>query len=170
MAKFLKVNTSSGSPFTEESTIAASAGAGDAGKVPALDSGGVLDLSFMPPGVGGDTRTVTAGETLSAGDLIYMDSTPEAFKADANSDSKAAIGFVLSGITAAATGTAYFGSGVITGLSGLTAGSKYYLSATTPGGIVTTKPSGSGDIIQQVGVALSTTELYFEPQDAILLI
>mgnify|MGYP001406828442 CR=1 FL=1 len=168
--KYLIVNGSTGSPFAQESTVDASAGAGDSGKIPSLDSGGKLDLSFMPSGVGGDTRTVTAGETLSAGNLIYLNSTPEAFKADANTDTKAAIGFVLAGITAAATGTAYFGSGMITGLTSLTPGAKYYLSATTPGGITTTKPSGSGDIIQQVGVAVSSTELYFEPQDAILLI
>lgn len=169
--KYLILNTGAGaSPITQESTIDTSAGAGDAGKVPSLDGSGKLDLSFMPSGVGGDTRTVTAGETLAAGDLIYFSSTPEAFKADANAEAKEAIGFVLSGITAAATGTAYFGSGVITGLTGLTAGARYYLSATTPGGITTTKPSGSADIVQQIGFALSTTELYFEPQSAILLI
>ena len=168
--KYLIVNPSAGSPFTQENTIDTSAGSGDSGKIPSLDGNGKLDLSFMPSGVGGDTRTVTAGETLAAGDLIYLNSTPEALKADANSDAKAAIGFVQSGITAAATGTAYFGSGMITGLSSLTPGAKYYLSATTPGGITATKPSGAGDIIQQIGVAVSTTELYFEPQDAILLV
>jgi hypothetical protein len=167
--KYLIVNPSTGSPVTQESTVDSSAGAGDSGKLISLDGSGKIDSSFMPTGFGADTRTVTAGETLAAGDLIYMDATPEAFKADANSDAKAAIGFVLAGITAAATGTAYFGSGIISGLSGLTAGAKYYLD-TTAGGITTTKPSGSGDIIQQVGVALSATELYFEPQEAILLI
>lgn len=167
--KFLKVNTSAGSPFVEERTVDSSAGAGDEGKLVSLDAGGKLDLSFMPSGIGADTRTVTAGETLSAGNLIYLTSTPEAFKADANSDAKAAIGFVLAGITAAATGTAYFGSGIVSGLSGLTPGAFYYLS-TTPGGITTTKPTGDADIVQQIGHALSTTELYFEPQSAILLV
>jgi len=168
--KYLIVNTGAGaSATTQESTVDVSAGAGDSGKVPSLDGGGKLDLSFMPSGIGADTRTVTAGETLAAGDLIYFDAVPEAFKADANSDAKAAIGFVLAGISAAATGTAYFGSGIISGLSGLTPGSKYYLS-TTAGTIDTAKPTGTGDIIQQIGVALSATELYFEPQDAILLI
>jgi len=166
--KILKVGSTT--PFTEVSTIDSSAGAGSSGAIPSLDGGGKLDLSFMPSGIGADTRTVTAGETLAAGDLIYFDSTPEAFKADANSEAKEAIGFVLAGITAAATGTAYFGSGIISGLSGLTIGARYYLSATTPGAISATKPSGSGDIVQQVGRALSATELYFEPQDSILLI
>ena len=167
--KYLIVNPSTGSPTTQESTVDSSAGAGDSGKLISLDTSGKLDSSFMPTGFGADTRTVTAGETLAAGDLIYLDSTPEAFKADANSDAKAAVGFVLAGITAASSGTAYFGSGIISGLSGLTPGAKYYLS-TTAGTIDTAKPNGTGDIIQQVGVALSATELYFEPQPAILLI
>jgi hypothetical protein len=168
MAKFLKKGGNTGT--TEEATVASSAGAGDAGKVPNLDGAGKLDSSFMPTGFGSDTRTVTAGETLAAGDLIYIDSAGEAFKADANSEAKEAVGFVLAGITAAATGTAYFGSGLVSGLTGLTPGARYFLSATTPGGISTSTPSGSGDIVQQVGKAVSSTELYFEPQQSILLI
>lgn len=168
MAKFIKKGTTT--PFTEEATIASSAGAGDSGKLIHLDGAGKLDSTFMPTGFGADTRTVTAGETLAAGDLIYISAAGEAFKADANDASKEAVGFVLAGITAAATGTAYFGSGIITGLTGLTAGARYFLSATTPGAIATAIPSGAGDIVQQVGKALSTTELYFEPQSSLLLI
>ncbi len=168
MAKFLKKGSST--PITEEATIGTSAGAGDSGKLIHLDSGGKLDTSFMPTGFGADTRTVTAGETLAAGDLIYIAAAGTAFKADANDHTKEAIGFVLAGITSAATGTAYFGSGMITGLSGLTPGDRHYLSATTPGGSTTAIPSGAGDIVQQVGKAVSSTELYFEPQPSILLI
>lgn len=168
MAKFIKKGSTT--PLTEEATIGSSAGAGDSGKLVHLDGAGKLDSTFMPTGFGADTRTVTAGETIAAGDLIYIDSAGEAFKADANDATKEAVGFVLAGITAAATGTAYFGSGIVTGLSGLTAGARYYLSASTPGGVATAIPSGAGDIVQQVGKALSTTELYFEPQSSILLI
>lgn len=168
--KYLIVNTGSGPAITQESTIDSSAGAGDSGKIPSLDAAGKLSTTFLPTGVGADTRTVTAGENLAAGDLIYVNSSGEAFKADANSEAKEAIGFVLSSITAAATGDIYLGSGIITGLTGLTAGARYYLSASTAGGVATTKPSGANDIIQQVGFALSSTELYFEPQSAILLI
>ena len=169
MATFLKVG-STGLPTTE-STVQSSAGAGDSGKIPGLDAGGKLDTTFMPTGFGADTRTVTAGETLTAGNLIYMSSTPTALKADANADAKAAVGFVLAGITNGATGTAYFGSGIITGLSGLTPGGRYFLSNTAAGGVAlySALTFTSGDIIQEVGYALSATELYFEPQRAILI-
>lgn len=168
--KYLIVNPSAGPAITQESTVDTSAGAGDSGKIPSLDSGGKLHTSFMPTGFGADTSTVTAGENLAAGDLVYLNSSGEAFKADANSEAKEAIGFVLSSIAAAATGTMYFGSGIITGLTGLTSGARYFLSATTAGSISTSKPTGANDIIQQVGFARSSTEFYFEPQSAVLLI
>lgn len=167
MAKFLKVGATG---VAEEATVATSAGAGDSGKVPNLDSSGKIDISFMPTGVGGDTQTLTAGETLSAGNLVYVNGSGSVLKADASAASKEAVGFVLAGITNAASGTVYFGSGVITGLTGLTAGSAYYLSDSTPGGVTTTVPSGSGKIVQRVGRAISSTVLYFEPQAPILLV
>lgn len=42
---------------------------------------------------------------------------------------------------------------------GLTIGATYYLSEITPGGISTAKPVALGRIIQEVGIALSATEL-----------
>lgn len=164
--KFLKVGSTGF--HTEESAIITSAGAGDASKIIGTDAGGKLDSSFLPSGIGGDTRTVTAGEALSGGDLVYLDSSGEALKADANAVAKAAVGFVQSAISNGATGTAQFGSGIITGLSSLTPGAAYFLS-TTPGAITTTPPSGSADIVQPVGYALSATELYFEPQNPTVL-
>jgi hypothetical protein len=168
MAKYFGLS-SSGAP-QQFSTVNTSGGAGDADKIPALDAGGKISMTMMPSGIGADTRTVTAGETLAAGDLIYLDSAGEAFKADANVEAKAAVGFVLAGITAAASGTAYFGSGIITGLSGLTAGSFYFLSNSTPGSraLYASLTFSAGDIIQKVGYALSSSELYFEPQPHIV--
>ncbi|CAB4185101.1 hypothetical protein UFOVP1492_118 [uncultured Caudovirales phage] len=169
MATFLKIG-STGAPTTE-STVATSAGATDAGKVPGLDGGGKLDATFMPTGFGADTRTVTAGETLAAGDLIYLNGSGAAMKADANAPAKAAIGFVLSGIANAATGTAYFGSGIIAGQSGLTPGAPYFLSNTSTGdfALYASLTLVSGDIVQKVGAALSATELYFEPEAIIVI-
>lgn len=165
--KYLIVGGATG--ITEESSVDTSAGAGDSGKIPSLDTSGKLSTTMMPTGFGADTLTLTAGETLAAGDLIYVDSGGQAFKADADASAKAAIGFVLAGITSGATGTVYFGSGLITGLSSLTVGALYYLSSTA-GGITTTAPTGTNKIQQQVGYALSATTLYFEPQRSILLI
>lgn len=155
--------------ITQESTVDSSAGAGDSGKIPSLDASGKLDTTFMPTGFGADTLSLTAGEALSAGDLIYVNASGQMLKADADSAAKAAVGFVLASVANSASGTAYFGSGLVTGLTGLTAGSMYYLSQTA-GTITTTAPTGTNVIQQPVGFATSATTLYFEPQRAVLLI
>lgn len=165
--KFLKVGTTT--PFAEESAITTSSGAGDASKIVGTDSNGKIDSTFMPTGFGSDTSTITAGEALSAGNLIYLNSAGNALKADASAQAKEAIGFVLSAISNGASGTVYFGSGFITGLTSLTPGTRYFLD-TTAGGITSTPPTGSGKIVQQVGFARTSTVLYFEPQPAILLV
>jgi hypothetical protein len=59
--------------------------------------------------------------------------------------------------------------GTITGLTSLTPGAAYYLSGATAGAIVSTAPSTSGYLSQEVGVALSATELNFEEQQPITL-
>jgi len=164
--KYLIVGGSTG--VTQESTVDTSAGAGDSGKIASLDTAGRFSSTMMPTGFGSDTRTVTAGETIAAGDLIYISAAGTAFKADADAAGKAAQGGVLSGISSGGTGAAYFGSFFITGLSGLTMEVPYYLSSTA-GGITSTAPTGTGKIQQQVGYAVSATELYFEPQPPILL-
>jgi hypothetical protein len=49
-----------------------------------------------------------------------------------------------------------------TSLTGLTIGSRYFLSATVPGGATLTAPSVSGNDIQELGVAVSATAINFE--------
>ena len=39
-----------------------------------------------------------------------------------------------------------------------------YVSASTAGGLTQTLPSGSGNVIEYVGYAISATEIYFNPQ------
>lgn len=160
MAKFLKVGTT-GFP-SEEAAVSTSAGAGDAGKVPELDGAGKLSSTMMPAGFGSDSTTATAAEIIAAGDLVYFNGTGGILKADANAVAKAAIGFCNSGIANAASGTVNF-EGTVTGLSGLTIGAAYFLSATTAGGVTLTPPSGTADIVQHIGYALSATTLSFSP-------
>jgi hypothetical protein len=88
-------------------------------------------------------------------------------KADATTAGKEANGYVLASVSSGAEGTVYFEQ-VITGLSGLTLGAVYYLS-TTAGAITTTAPSGSGNVVQRIGRAVSTTEVLFQPQEPITL-
>jgi hypothetical protein len=156
--------------ISELEALVSSAGAGDAGKIPALDATGKLDNSFMPVGIGADSKILPASENLAAGDLVnvWNDSgTAKARKADATTAGKEANGFVLSAVTLGNNATVYF-DGTDTQLSSLTPGAAYYL-ATTAGGVTDTPPSGSGNVLQRVGRALSATELTFEPGEPITL-
>ena len=145
-----------------------SAGAGDAGKIVALDNTGKLDTTVMPTGIGAQTQAMACSENLTAGDLvnIWNDSgTRKVRRADC-SNGRRAHGFVLSGFSSGATATVYLDD-TLTGLTGLTPGSVYYLSTT--GAATATAPSTAGQISQEIGVAVSTTAISFEPQQPITL-
>jgi len=131
------------------------------------DSGGTKGFHTLPTASAAEIRTMTAGETTGASKLIYISASDTVMLADANTAAKAAIGFVISSITNAATGSVYLGPGIITGLSGGTAGAKGFLS-TTPGDITPTPPSGASDIVQPVGYWLTSTVFFFQPGDYVV--
>lgn len=165
--KYLKNNSGT---ITEQAAIQTSAGAGDAGKIPAVDSTGRLDSSLMPVGIGADTAVITASEALSAGDLVNVWNNATAFnvrKADASTSGKEAHGFVLSAVSSAGPATVYF-EGSNTAVTSLTPGVRY-LSASTPGGTTSTAPSAAGQVVQQVGLATSATVLNFQFELPIVL-
>lgn len=116
-------------------------------------------------------ETYTAGEAISAGNLVYVSASGTVMKADANTESKAAVGFAPSSISNGASGTIIFNDGKITGLSGLTAGARYFLSNSATGAfaLYSSLTYGANDIIQQVGVAESTTVLRFSAGPTILI-
>lgn len=150
--------------------IVVSAGAGNDGDLVALDASGRLDNSVMPVGIGADTKSIQASENLAAGDLvnIWTSGGARVRKADASTSGKEANGFVLAAVTSGQNATVYF-EGTITGLSGLTIGARYYVSAASPGAATATAPSGSGNVVQYVGVAVSATEISFEHDDGVIL-
>ena len=155
--------------LTEEAAITTSAGAGDDGKIVALDATGKISTTMMPVGVAADTAAIAVTEALAAGALVnvYNSSGRKARNADATAAGKEATGFVLSAFP---TGSAlvYF-EGTITGLVGLTPGARYYTSASSPGAITATAPSGASNVVQFVGIAISDTELSFEPSEGFIL-
>lgn len=157
--KFLYLN--SGVP-TEKTATATSSGAADAGKIVALNASGDLDSSMLPPGIGADTATVAATENLAAGDFvnIYNSSGAKCRKADASTAGKHAHGFVLAAVTSGQNATIYF-EGTNNQVTGATAGD-VYLSASVPGGFTATAPSGSGNVVQRLGIAVSATEINAE--------
>jgi len=165
--KFLVLNA--GEP-EEKAAIQASAGAADAGKVPALDAAGKLDQSMMPTGVGASVETIQASEALGAGDWVnvYLDAgTRKVRKADATSAGKPANGFVKAAVESGANAAVYV-DGTNDQLSGLAAGAPYYLD-TTAGGEAAAAPSGSGNVVQRLGTAVSATAISFHPGPAYLL-
>lgn len=156
--------------LTEVRAIVASAGAADADKIVALDGTGRLDVSFMPTGIGADTATLTASEALAAGDFVNVWANAGAFnvrKADASTSGKEAHGFVLSAVSASAAATVYF-EGSNTAVTGMTPGN-VFLSAATAGKAVATAPSGTGQIVQRLGVATGATVINVEPHLPIAL-
>lgn len=155
-----------GGRLNEANANATSAGAGDAGKMVKLNGAGKIDDTMLPGGI--ETRSITASEALSAGDVINLwndAGTLKMRKADADTD-RAIDGFVLSSVTSGASGTCYLEEAVITGLSGLTIGATYWLSATA-GALTDTAPTGNNVLSQIAGKALSATEFQFRPEAAI---
>ena len=140
---------------------ASSAGAGDAGKIAQLDSAGRLDATMMPVGIGADTASVTTSEALAAGDFvnIWNSSGAKARKADATVAGKEAHGFVLTAAASGSQATVYF-EGTNTQVSGQTPGPVYLQTTAGTGGA--TIPGASGNVVQNLGVALSATEVNFE--------
>lgn len=151
---------------TEIFGVTSSSGVANDGDIPALDASGRLDVSMMPVGVGPDVKVCPSSENLTAGDMVNLYDNGGAInarKADATAVGKEANGYVLANVTSPANATVYFGM-INTARSGMTVGATYYLS-TTPGGVTTTPPSASGNVVQEVGKALSATELEVTLED-----
>lgn len=147
----------------------ASSGVADDGKIVALGTDGRLDASVLPVGIGAETKLIQASENIQAGNLVNIWDSGGQFrvrKADASVAGKEAQGFVLSSVTSGQNAQVYL-EGTITGLAGLTPG-RYYL-ATSPGEITPTAPAASGNVVQYIGEAVSTTEVTFERNDGIIL-
>lgn len=173
-----------------------SAGAGDAGKIVALNSAGLVDPTmanvagavvaganvtrtgsgtvadpyvFSATTSGPTTVTATAHGAISAGQLVNFYSNGGVLTAQAADNTTAgteANGYATTGVADGASGSFSVG-GIITGLSGLTLGATYYLGKV--GAVIASSGVASltaGNILQVVGKALSATTLDFTPEPA----
>ena len=104
-------------------------------------------------------NSYTASEILALGDIVYISAADTVSKADAAGNYEA-IGMARTAIGAAGS-VDICSDGVLTGMTGLTAGSRYFLSATA-GAVTTTAPTGSGSRVVQVGYAKSTTAMHMQ--------
>ena len=148
--------------LTEIFGVQTSAGAANAGDLVSLDDTGRIHTSMLPVGIGADTATLTASETLAAGDWVNVwndASTAKVRKADATNAGKEVHGFVLSAVTSGSPATVYF-EGTNTQVAGQTPGPVYLQTTAGRGGA--TIPSASGNVVQSIGVAVSATAVNFE--------
>ena len=153
-----------------EKAGATAGGTANANRVPALDSDGRLASTMMPAGFGVDTQTIEASEALSAGDAvnIHVESgNLRVRKADASAAGTAAHGFVAQAYNDGDDATVYM-RGANTNVSGLTPGSTVFLSETA-GSLTTTAPTTAGSIVQQVGFAISATQVEFHAEPPVVL-
>jgi len=166
--KIVAVNASGVLDSTIVNSVATSAGAGDAGKVVKLDGAGKIDSTMMPTGVGADTATITASEALSAGDLVNVHDSSGAKVRKADATTS---GKEAHGfvLSSVSNGASatVYFEGSNTGVSGLTPGRQYL--STTAGLATATAPSGSGNVVQVVGFATSATALNFNSGTPVVL-
>jgi hypothetical protein len=133
--------------------ISSSAGAGDANKIIATGGDGKLDSSLLPTGIGAETETIQASETLAAGDWVNLfDSTGARVRKADGSNGREAHGFVLAGVTSGQDATVYR-AGINTQVTSPAPGATYWLSTASPGTGTTTAPTlTTGHTIQVLGV------------------
>ena len=193
--KFLKNNAGT---ITEEAALQSSAGAGDAGKLVALDENGVLDatiinavdestgatdagkvvalddagridVTMMPAGFGDDAVIVVTSEALSAGDVVNVWNDGGTPKAR-KADATTA-GKEAHGFVLESVGSGGNATVYFEGQNSSVSGltaGPLYL-ATTAGGVSNTAPSGAGNVVQRVGFATSSSAFNFQSNDPIVL-
>ena len=127
------------------------------------DSAQALGVKWAAASGGGTGTSLTkaiaqVAHGFAVGDLVYLVSTTYT-KAIATSAAEAEVIGIVSAVADVDNFTLQF-SGRVTGLSGLTAGTTYFLSPTTAGTATATEPTTATQISKPVYVADTTTTSY----------
>ena len=136
-------------------------------QAPNDNSTAVATTEYVDTAIGAynPSQTFTAGESIATDELVYIETDGKVWLTSAvGSISEAAIIGMSTETVIADDPVIVQTTGVFTGLTGLTAGSTYYLSGSVDGEMSDTAPSSSGDHIVKVGIAVSSTTLLFQPQ------
>jgi hypothetical protein len=118
---------------------------------------------------GPHTNSISAGATIAQFDLVYLHTDGEWALVDA--DALATSGDVMLGLALEAgtdgnpMDTALHGAFVRDDTWTWTAGDILYAS-TTAGGLTTTAPSGTGDVVRTVGYAITADIVHFLPSSS----
>lgn len=113
----------------------------------------------------GPAISLTAGQNLAQWDVCYINNTSKMMKGSGIAiASSVIIAMATDAITSNASGLFVVGTSVIQNNSwSWTPGGLLYLSVTTAGAMTQTVPTGSGQCVVVLGVALSATTIYFNP-------
>ena len=148
--------------FATTASFALNAGGGGGSGFPFAGTALITGSIVLTSGSG--FPSLLASETLTAGDFVNIFSGGVR-KASSNDTTKQAHGFVTASYSSTNSVIVFY-SGLNTAVSGLTAGARYFLSAS--GAASTTSPTLTGQLSQEIGVAISTTTILFEPGPAII--
>jgi len=141
----------------KEVAFVSTGGSGNANKAVQLNSDGFIDPTMIADA---EVKIGNAFEAITAKQLVYFKTDGTVAKASGAVGGHKAQGWAANSASVGQPVTVYQ-EGTIGGLTGLTAEKNYFLSATTAGAYTDTAPTGSGELLQTIGVALSTTELNF---------
>jgi len=119
---------------------------------------------------GADTWTGLAGENLVAKNVVYASATGTALKALADAVATSYVIGISTATTLSGVASAIQVYGIvdITGW-GLTPGAIQYLSPTTAGLLTETPTTTAGEVVVEVGRALTATKLLLLPESIVLL-
>lgn len=110
-------------------------------------------------------NSYTAGEALTAAHVVYISAADTVMRASASAAPNAYAVGVADTNAASGSTVIVLSEGVADGFSGLTPGSRYYLSAATAGAVQSTIPTGSGHVIVKIGVAKNSTNMHLAIED-----
>lgn len=143
------------------------------GKAVALGANGLIHPSMFPiNALHATTIVVEASEAISESDYINLfdDAGVHKVRKADGSQERPAHGYVSEGVALGSNATVHL-SGMNKGV-GLTVGTRYFLSSTTPGSVLPVPTEAAGNIIQFLGVAvpMNATEIgiQFEYDDYVL--
>lgn len=137
----------------------------DMGELPINNVAGIK-LNEAPTNtqtVSGIIVSMTYGESIAPGDLLYFKSDGKVYKADANGVSTYPVmGLALASASSGSNNVLLHGIYRDDSRYAFTVGGVVYLS-TTPGGQTQSQPSATDDVIQVVGIATHADRIYFNP-------
>ena len=137
----------------------------DMGELPINSVAGIklIEAPATTQTVSGLTISMTYGESIVPGDLLYFKSDGKVYKADANvAGTYPVMGLALATASSGSNNVLLQGIYRDDSRYAFTVGGVVYLS-TTAGTETQTQPAAANDIIQVVGIATHADRIYFNP-------